>query len=159
MVKKVTTLTLDSELVELAKKMNLNISAICNEALRKALIGGELSENEIRLAMLRSRLDYLREQKGILEQQLRRINREIENLGNYVKRVEKELDEELKAKKAAALFRELNSIIVNCDFDIERVKAAASHIIKQLQELDRLPDEEALAKHIESLRMFSGVYG
>lgn len=143
MVKKSTSLYLDIEAVEKLRQAGVTISEVVNAYLVELAKKEAFSD----LAVVELELEKKKKQREIIEKEIEELERKKEELVNELR--ERQLREEI-----SALWKELNAIIRENDFDVEASWEKAQPILKKLEEKGKGMTKDEFARHCEHLSFF-----
>lgn len=136
MVREKHSIYIDTERYNLAKQRGINVSVVCENALKK-LSQDEDFEYTLHLDYLESqikekeqKLEAISDEKSVIEKQLKTVKDEY-------RRIAKQYKEEERAIAMSKLLASLNRIINECKFDRTNIKIAAEEILRQIYKLNR----------------------
>ena len=155
-MKRNVTVYLDVELIRLAKQKGINISRVCEKALKQCLereyekVYEEKQRIENELRRLKSQKQYLHEQIRLVEQRMQRLSEQLEQMK---KEIEKRENKELIKR----IVRQINKVILDAEFEFEVIYPLVKEQMEQLRELGmEEADEQWLKAQIERLRYIMG---
>jgi len=152
-LKRAVTLYLDSEVVDVLKKRGVSISSLVDTFLRKVMEEQLLaSEYFADLSPYYDERDTLKSKIEVLESQLARLQKRLSVVESFIRRGEVVIAEAEKAKQSAMLFKEMNQVIVSCNFKADMAWELCKGIVKELASLGQEIDKEWFEQHVRSLK-------
>jgi uncharacterized coiled-coil protein SlyX len=150
MAKKTVTLYVDEELISVMKERNYNVSFLFNETMKLYV---DENYGEIEIAARLSALDEIIRDKQINIDKMRlEYEAEVHKLNDIKNRRQTMHDEFMEAQRTLRLskvIRELNSVIVSCEFDVDVVRSASESMLKRIEDLSPYFN---LEKHVARLK-------
>lgn len=152
MSKKVVTLYLEEDIVDELKKRRYNISYLCNETLR---IYVDENFNEIEVAAKLAAIDALILNKKVdVERKYLEYKLVLDQHDAMLERRQRISDDYMSAQKTLRLsrmIRELNSVIISCNFDIGVIKESSTHMIDEISSISEFFDLEMHVKRLQNV--------
>ena len=155
-MKRNVTVYLDVELIRIAKQKGINVSRVCEQALKKCLereyerVYEEKQKIENELRRLRSQKQYFQEQIRLVEKRMRRLSEQLEQ-------IKKEIEKKENKEQIKRVIRQINKVILEADYDYEVIYPLVKDQIEQLKELGmEEADEQWLKAQIERLKYIMG---
>lgn len=152
MSKKVVTLYLEEDIVDELKKRRYNISYLCNETLR---IYVDENFNEIEVAAKLAAIDALILNKKVdVERKYLEYKLVLDQHDAMLERRQRISDDYMSAQKTLRLsrmIRELNSVIISCNFDIPVIKESSKHMIDEISRISEFFDLETHVKRLQNV--------
>jgi len=155
MVKRAITLYLNREVVKKLKRRGISISNIVDSFLRKVADESlTASEYAAELSPYYEEREKLADEIDTLEKQLVRLKKRLSILDEKISKGEAYVKEAERAKQAAMLFREMNQVIVSCEFKTELAWELCKGIVQQLASLNHEIAFDWFKKHVERLKVW-----
>lgn len=150
MGKKSVTIYIEDELIDEARNRNYNISFLVNETLKLYL---NENFNEIEIAARLSAIDaILLDMKVDVNRRQLEYQAAVDKYDRLLKRrnnMEEEFMEAQRTLRLSRIIRELNSIIIACDFDIKVIEESCNELTRRISELSPYFN---LEKHVARLK-------
>lgn len=150
MAKKTITLYVDEELVSVMKERKYNVSFLFNETMKLYI---DENYGEIEIAARLSALDeIIRDKQVDIDKMRLEYEAEIHKLNDIKNRRQAMYEEFMEAQRTLRLskvIRELNSVIVACEFDVDVVRSASESMLKRIEDLSPYFN---LEKHVARLK-------
>ena len=150
MAKKTVTLYVDEELVNVMKERKYNVSFLFNETMKLYV---DENYGEIEIAARLSTLDeIIRDKQVDVERKRMEYEAEVDKVDAIKNRRQAMYEEFMEAQRTLRLskvIRELNSVIVACEFDVDVVRSASESMLKRIEDLSPYFN---LEKHVARLK-------
>lgn len=150
MAKKPINIYVDEEIVDAMKERKYNISFLFNETMKLYI-----NENydEIEIAARLSALDeILRNMKVDVDRKYLEYEAELGKYNAVLERrttMHEEFIEAQRTLRLSRIIRELNSVIISCEFDVDVIKESCSDMVKRIRDMSPYFN---LEKHVARLK-------
>jgi len=151
MPKRIVTLTIDQEVYEKAKEMNLNMSKIANESLSEAIELGGTNMLVFHLDQARSQREEVLRQINLLDQRKSRLSDRLGKLDGQIEDLEGSYESMRRSSKIAGLMRQLKDRLVAVDFDT----SFCSDILDELRAIGFDVSESWIETYVNRMKMVS----
>jgi len=155
-MKTTTTLYLEAEIVDMAKKMGVNISKVCNEALTLYIDQKGVQLGFLRLRELELAKAALEKRTENVQNTLNELAVEKVRLESEIKSMQAHIEEAKRAERVAEIMRTIRKVAIENDYDIEFCRIACSELIDDLREYGYNFEGEQFDKHITRLKRIGG---
>ena len=156
--KKITSVSLDADLVKFAKKHGIKVSRVANDALKDtvAAMQGLKKPSDVEREILLSQKEVLLQQLELKRIELKTIEERLQEIDIALTKHQMFVEERETSSQIAEIMQEVNDIIDAQGYDIQASWIAIDGHLKLLENFDETWDLKRFETHVETLKRIRG---